>query len=214
MANHAVSRIGDIAARNPTGALVGLLVSSTAVAGLAAPSLIRFRTISVVEFTELLVPAFMAALFIERVIEVLVSIARGEDRRQLCAASEAAERRANERNASKAKGDAATAARLAGMKLAAFQSETQNVALVFGVALGVVLSVLGVRVLEQLVQVDVLAGAPAWQQSGFRMFDVVVTGGLIGGGADGMHKLVSVFTTKFDQLSDVNRRARQKKRGA
>ncbi len=76
-----------------------------------------------------------------------------------------------------------------------------------GVALGLALAVLGVRVLEHLVESDVLRMAVPWQAKGFRSFDVLLTGGLIGGGADGIHKLVSVFTTKFDQLSEANRRA-------
>ncbi len=182
------NRIGDIAARNPKGALVGLLVSAVVLAGVAAPDVIRFRAIGIQDLAALFTPALTAALFIERVIEVFVSIARGGDRRRLELASESVDR--------------TTAAR---EELAAFRSETQSVALVFGVALGLVLAVLGLRVVEPLVDGGVLAAVHAWQQRAFRMFDVVVTGGLIGGGADGIHKLVSVFTTKFDQLADANR---------
>ncbi len=204
-------RIGDLAAHHPTWALVGLLVLAGTVAGVGAPSVIRFRAVGVQEFAQLFVPAIAAALFIERVIEVLVSIARGDDARRLRVASEAAERRAGRREASREDRDAATMAR---EKRAAFQSETKYVTLVGGVALGLVLSVLGVRVLEHLVEVDVLPLAQPWQANGFRLFDVLLTGGLIGGGADGIHKLVSVFTTKFDQLSEANRRAQLRQEGS
>ncbi len=71
-------RIGDVAARHPTWALVGLLVLAGTVAGVGAPSVIRFRAVGVQEFAQLFVPAIAAALFIEHVIEVLVSIARGD----------------------------------------------------------------------------------------------------------------------------------------
>ncbi len=211
MTNPALRRIGDLAARNPAESLVALLVSAMVVAGFAVPTVIRFRTLSVQEVTELVAPAFMAALFIERVIEVFVSIARGEAARQLRVASESAERRAERPKASDEDRYASTVAR---KRLASFRSETQNVTLVFGVALGLVLSVLGIRVLEQLVPADMVASAAAWQRSGFRMFDVVVTGGLIGGGADGIHKLASVFTTKFDQLANANRMAERRKEPA
>ncbi len=83
-----------------------------------------------------------------------------------------------------------------------------------GVALGLALAVLGVRVLEPLVEADVLLLAQPWQAKGFRLYDVLLTGGLIGGGADGIHKLVSVFTTKFDQLSEANRRAQLGQEGS
>jgi hypothetical protein len=83
MAKADLNRIGDIAARSPTGALVGLLVSAVVLAGVAAPAVIRFRAIGVEEFAQLFAPALTAALFIERVVEVFVSIARGGDRRRL-----------------------------------------------------------------------------------------------------------------------------------
>ena len=196
MSKSGSNRMSDIAARNPTGALVGLLVSAVVLAGVAAPYVLRFRSIGVQDLTALLTPAFMAALFIERVIEVFVSIARGADRRRLKLASESV--------------DGTAAAR---EELAAFRSKTQSVALIFGVTLGLVLAVLGLRVVEPLVDGGALAAVHAWQQRAFRMFDVVVTGGLIGGGADGIHKLVSVFTTKFDQLADANRE-KQERTGA
>jgi hypothetical protein len=47
-------------------------------------------------------------------------------------------------------------------KLTAFQSETQNVTLVADVTLGLVLSVLGIRVLEQLVQTRREFGRVFW----------------------------------------------------
>ena len=38
----------------------------------------------------------------------------------------------------------------------------------------------------------------AGQQSWFRIVDVLITGALVGGGADGLHKIVSIFTDFAD----------------
>ena len=87
MTESGLRRLGERAARNPTGALVGLLVSAVVLAGVAAPDVIRFRAIGIDDLAALFTPALTAALFIERVIEVFVSIARGGDRGDMDSAS-------------------------------------------------------------------------------------------------------------------------------
>jgi hypothetical protein len=65
--------------------------------------------------------------------------------------------------------------------------------------------VLGLRVAVRILpcgrypdQIEALTG---WQRPLFTSVDVVVTGAVIGGGADGLHKIVKVFTTFFETTS-------------
>ena len=47
-----------------------------------------------------------------------------------------------------------------------------------------------------------LKGLPAAHARLFATFDVIVTGTLLGGGADGLHKLVTLFTTWMDTAKE------------
>ena len=64
--------------------------------------------------------------------------------------------------------------------------------------IGIIVSALGVRAIGMLVDPAVFAKLPAFQRSAFKVTDVVLTGALLGGGADGLHKIVSVFTNFMD----------------
>ena len=86
-------------------------------------------------------------------------------------------------------------------ELTAHRDGTRCVALLASMVTGVLLASLGLRSLELLVDADMLAALPAWQQTGFSAFDVVVTGALIAGGADGIHKVVATFTGFLDESS-------------
>jgi hypothetical protein len=59
-----------------------------------------------------------------------------------------------------------------------------------------------VRTLEMLVDAkvvgDLLVSAPN-QVAAFRLVDVLLTGGLIGGGSEGVHKITQVFSDFMDK---------------
>jgi len=69
------------------------------------------------------------------------------------------------------------------------------------VLLGITISAIGVRALELFVDPAVFAALTSAQRTVFRVIDVVLTGAVLGGGADGMHKLVSVFTNFMDRTN-------------
>ena len=58
----------------------------------------------------------------------------------------------------------------------------------------------GARALAPLLAAQPPAGSP--QALVVTMVDVVITAGLIGGGSDGIHKLVSVITDYLDAIRD------------
>ena len=87
------------------------------------------------------------------------------------------------------------------LERSAYTDGTRCAALLTSVVAGVLLSTLGLRSLELLVDADMLAALPAWQQTSFAAIDVVMTGALIAGGADGIHKVIATFTTFLEESS-------------
>ncbi len=83
------------------------------------------------------------------------------------------------------------------LKLYRYQRETESNALLLGFIIGIFVSLVGVRVLEPLVD---LAQAPQPQQLMFRILDIILTGSAISGGSNAFHSLISVFTD-FLELS-------------
>lgn len=124
------------------------------------------------------------ALFVERLLEVFISVWREERRRQLADVAEARE--------------AAGEADGARDEIARFQGETQRVALLGGLLLGVLIALAGVRILGAVIE-EIPADAPAAQLLLLHAIDVLVTGGLIGGGADALHKLMNVLTKFLEE---------------
>lgn len=154
----------------------------------ADPGLLRFAPMTTAQLTNILLPLMLISLFLERAVEVLVSAWRqgGRDRLELALETlmDSEEDTTELRH-----------------QLSAYRGGTRCAALLTSMVAGVLLSALGLRSLELLVDADMLAAFPAWQQTGLAAIDVVITGALLAGGADGIHKIISTFTTFLDESS-------------
>jgi hypothetical protein len=168
-----------------TSVLLGAVVTlAAAFAIFGGPRILTFWPIeSAGDFAQRIVPLFIVALFIERALEVIVTAWR-----------------AQEENVRKAMRDTSLGAISPEEKatLVKYKCETQRLALLAGITLGVVVSAVGIRALALFIYPDQIEALIGWQRPLFTSVDVLVTGALIGGGADGLHKLVKVFTTFFD----------------
>jgi hypothetical protein len=208
------------ASRTPDQRLVTLalflvvLVSVVLVAVLN-PGLVRFWPMSSGEFVQTIAPLFLVSLFIERVLEVFLTTWRGPD------AAAQAQKVKKAKDAAKHAHAASEAAHLishlqaeAGKEedtLVDYKAKTQRVAFLSGIALGVVVSALGVRALGLFVDPAVFADlrhVHPVQAQWFNAADVFLTGAVLGGGSDGLHKLVSVFTDFLDTTSARAKAAR------
>ncbi len=87
---------------------------------------------------------------------------------------------------------AATEAKAEG-ELAKRAAETTRIAFLAGGSVGVLVALCGVRLMETMLATGVTPGAM------FKTMDILLTGALLGGGADGIHKVVEVVT-KFLEL--------------
>jgi len=81
-------------------------------------------------------------------------------------------------------------------KRSQYKSQTRKIALWTALFFSLLISAAGVRSLDGLVQ---STGLNSIQQIVFRCLDTLLTGGLIAGGSDGIHKVTQVFTTYFEE---------------
>ena len=82
----------------------------------------------------------------------------------------------------------------------AYKSQTRKIALWTALSVGLLISGVGVRSLDTLLQ-PVPQGALNANIQGlvFRCLDVLLTGGLIAGGSDGIHKITQLASTFFEE---------------
>ncbi|AFY35055.1 hypothetical protein Cal7507_4694 [Calothrix sp. PCC 7507] len=86
-----------------------------------------------------------------------------------------------------------------------YKSDTRIIALWTSLSLGLLLSTIGIRSIEPLVVVDDVVNPI--QIIIFRCLDALLTGGLIAGGSEGIHKLIQVF---IDFLEATSRQVKDK----
>ena len=161
-------------------AAVVVLVAAVAWVVSRDPALVRFWPFTAGEFVQALTPLVLVALFIERALEVFVTAWRG-------GGADAIQERVR---VGAAPGQAVD-----------YKSSTRRLAFAAAVLIGTAIAAIGVRALELFVDPAVFRTLSPLQQTVFRTADVLLTGAVLGGGADGLHKLVSVFTNFMDSTS-------------
>ncbi len=87
-------------------------------------------------------------------------------------------------------------------QLVEYKGQTRQLAFLVGLALGMLTSAVGVRGLRFLVEPQAFSKLSGGQTAVFNALDVLLTGALLAGGADGLHKLVSVFTNYMDKTNE------------
>lgn len=154
----------------------------------------------------------IVALFVERAQQVYICVWRGMDRRALdgtlaeaqveLAATKAAiaddatpeAKRQDKQHELPVLEEAVLAARL---EVDDFRAETKKMALIGGMLLGVLIALVGPRLLDAIVVLP--AGTGPVQAGLFDALDVLITGGLIGGGSEGIHQLVGLVTDFLEE---------------
>lgn len=81
-----------------------------------------------------------------------------------------------------------------------YRSGTIKFAFSASMVLGILISAVGIRVLAQMFQVDVLSDA---QQPWFAFTDILITGALIAGGSEGIHKIMNVLSNFLERQAKI-----------
>lgn len=182
----------------PLALLIGLLF--LAVTG--APLVLEFKENYLEEAQRLIASLFIVAVFVERALEVFVVTWRGPHTNELDSEiTFLSEQLAIETQKSGgAKTDELTRIenelKRKQRERITYKSDTQRMALWGGLLLGVLIGTAGLRVLSALLaNLDKLTGLQAIV---FRVTDVLLTGGLLAGGSDGIHKIYKVYSEFMD----------------
>jgi hypothetical protein len=148
------------------------------------PPLVKFRELSLEDVVGTLAALAIISAFLERAVEVFVAAWRVGEQQQL-------EIKLQRLRADRARGAEVKALRL---QLNQFRHETRMYSLAASVVLGILISLAGVRALAAVVETAPIEQA-YWHNGFFSVLDVLITGALLSGGADAIHKVVSTFTT-------------------
>lgn len=159
-----------------------------------APVPIVFKDFAATDVVQLLTILFVVALLAERALEIFVGTWRSSGAAPLELAVRAAEK-----NVARLDGADDTTLRQARAALedarrteSQYRCTTRLIALWAGLALGFLVSGVGLRALEMLID-PALSGWSHRQAAAFRLVDSLLTGGVIAGGSEGIHRIASVF---------------------
>ncbi len=181
----------------PLAVLIGLLFLGAT----SAPLVLEFKPNFMEEAQRLIGSLLLVTVFLERALEVFVITWRGPRSNELDALIAqkaeqiAAESKRPERDPQKLEALNREMEQLQKERLE-YKSDTQRMALWGGLLMGVIIGVAGLRVLSGLLtNLDKLQGI---QQIIFHATDVLLTGGLLAGGSDGVHKIYKVYSEFMD----------------
>ena len=139
----------------------------------------------------------VVSAFIERFLEVFVNAWRGFGREQIDHEIELSQAIIDDENATEDDRRVAEEAKARNSEAKwRYTLKTRHGSSLAAILLGALVALLGVHAFEPLVTITDPEGVQTYL---FKTFDVVLTAGLIGGGADGLHKLMSTITTALDQ---------------
>jgi len=184
-----------------------ILVAAVLALGVLLPvSPATFKAFQATEIFQLLAGIVLIALFLERALEVFMTTWRRPDAAQLDVDLRNRRNRIRDLEAEKTPSDEVLASlrkeradlEVARADRAKYRSDTQRFALWTSLILGMIVSAVGFRVLQQLVEPSSLDGIDGGQQYAFHAVDVLLTGGLLAGGSDSVHKLMQIYTTFMD----------------
>lgn len=153
---------------------------------------IGFSAVGFSNIGQVLAPAVLMSLFIERATEVVVASWRSPQVQQLQHEIDVA----------------AESGRLQAQRaLDFYRLETQRIAFVLSFSLAVISALVGVRVVEPLLDPAAMSAirGETRQHSQWiwlRNLDILLTGLLMAGGADGIHRIVTTFTAFLDSIRD------------
>jgi hypothetical protein len=184
-----------------------------AIVGMSRPAALHFANNTAEQVGRTLLSLFLVALLFERALEVIIGSWRGpgaaELESELNALDDALEflpkdtglspgdRADREKTLVEARSDAVA-------RTVAYRCATKRLALHAAFLLGLAVAVAGLRTVEPSIVFP--SDVPALQATALKMLDALLTGGVIAGGSEGIHKIMQVFT---DFAQATSRRAKE-----
>jgi hypothetical protein len=191
--------------------VTAVLLSGGVVLGVMTGALI-IKSVEMQTVRALLQTMFVVALFIERSLEVFISAWRDPEAAPLKVEKDAATRDLKLAvAANQGISGARTAATQAEKDLEKYKAETKRIALIAALTVGVLVSASGLRSFETFLNLRT-QHHDGWERAAGALFNavnVLITGGLLGGGSELIHKILKVITDFLDQTSGRLQKASQ-----
>lgn len=181
-----------------------VLVGSLLGAGYFAPAALNFVDITWEVVFSHLGMVVLLTLFVERAQEVILTTWRAQSSEACELAILEAERHlANAKKDVEPEKAVAIAERLSQLRAQKLnhKARTRTLALRLGLAMGLLVSVVGVRVLAPLLEEGSLLALLPYQLTAFNAVDILLTGSVIAGGSDGVHKLAEFYRVFMENQS-------------
>lgn len=189
----------SVAKKRPWGffMFIGMILLIAGGSFWIAPDSMGAGTVTVESVMSLFGLIFVIALFVERAQEVVLTNWRAGGSEALDLQILALERQLNRLNTT-SNGEQSLEsvyAELESLRIEKlnYRSHTRVLALRVGVIFGVAVSMAGVRTLGAFIPAETLMAFSSVQQIIFHGVDVVITGGVVAGGSDGVHKMAELY---------------------
>ena len=159
---------------------------------------IEFREFNTTDVIQIFALLLLVSVFLERALEVFLSTWRGPGAAILDLEIERSELKIHRLNESvkatiKDVEFAINDFEKAKEKRENYRCISHRYILWIGLAFGFFVSAIGLQVLHSLADSSVINGLPRIQQTMFKWVDVLLTGGVIAGGSEGIHKIANVY---------------------
>ncbi len=160
---------------------------------LLGPEYIQFQDVSLEQVLKLLVNLSVVALFVERASYVIVRLTYGSEDVKL--EKEIKSLRQNKATTRAGSEIVSDSGRMSGKKLRLSMSAS--------FIIGIIVAWVGVRCLRPLMDPTAFGDlVNPWQRNLFSFADIMITGALIGGGADGIYQISMTVTDLFKFLRE------------
>ena len=186
---------------------VVFIIAVLAVAVIYNFSAIPFQKDVLSKIGGLLALLFFAALILERALDVFLTLGRAPKSEELDELIAKLRKMISSGVQASADVSAHEAKLLEAQKeKRQWRAGTRSLAMWLGFIIGIIISAVGIRTLGSIIDVSMIENNPV-QIIAFRVIDTVLTGGLLAGGSDGIHKIAELFRNFFEGQSAM---ARQK----
>lgn len=162
------------------------------------PRTIPFWEFNVGDVVMLLLSLFVVALFIERAVEVIMIVWRDSGEKECQRKVDKLEKQIKAKSESNVE-NLAEDKEEAERDLKHYKAVTKTLALTLVFVIGIVISALGIRALQPLVDMTVFKDLTAMQKTLFAAVDIIITGALLGGGSKGIHEIVEAFLNTVER---------------
>jgi len=165
------------------------------------PKNVPFWQFNASDVVILLVSLFLIATFIERAIEVVIIVWRDKNKKTIENVIET-ERKKSEFRAKEGTRTITQEEEQAVNEYVNYKADTKSLAMPLAFAMGIIISALGIKSLQPLVDPVVFKTLTVLQKSLFTGIDTLITGALLGGGSKGIHEIIEAFLNTVEKYRE------------